>query len=352
MNQRPISAAITTCLAALACVDCSNTGPPATNAPDANESGTITTLALGQSNPQGIAVDATNVYWTNSTTTSNSVVKVPLNGGTPTTLASVQGSSSDSGTSFVASVGSGIAVNATVVVWTIGDAVFDMLLSGGAPTPLVSDNGNEPFAIAVDATNVYWVGDGKVMKAPLGGGAATTLFAAAANTQAPFGGIAVDATSVYWTAILIANNPDGGSGQGASICKVPINGGGAFTTLASGYDGPYNSIAVDATNVYWTTSPDIAPGIAGTVMTASSNGGNSKILAMYQIGAASIAVDATNLYWTTSFDGIMTMPIHGATPTTLASVQANGIAVDATSVYWTVGANAPHNPGTVMKIAK
>ena len=44
-------------------------------------------LAMGQNNPQGITVDALNVYWTESTS-AGTVQKVPLLGGTPVKLAS------------------------------------------------------------------------------------------------------------------------------------------------------------------------------------------------------------------------------------------------------------------------
>ena len=50
--------------------------------------GTPTTLASGQFDPVGIAVDATSVYWVNSGSNTGSadgtVMKVPLGGGTPT----------------------------------------------------------------------------------------------------------------------------------------------------------------------------------------------------------------------------------------------------------------------------
>ena len=72
--------------------------------------GTRTTLASGQSDPEGIAVDARGVYWTNAG--SGTVMKVPkitgdaFGGGTPTALASGQ------------SDPYGIAVDATFVYWT------------------------------------------------------------------------------------------------------------------------------------------------------------------------------------------------------------------------------------------
>ena len=73
--------------------------------------GTLTTLALAQNTPQSIAIDGTSAYWINAGTGANyftdgAVMKVPVAGGTLSTLASGQGNPA------------GIAVDGTSVYWS------------------------------------------------------------------------------------------------------------------------------------------------------------------------------------------------------------------------------------------
>ncbi len=199
------------------------------------------TIGSNQNRPFGVAVDWTNLYWTDYSNGNgaSAVMQAPIRGGAPVTLAS-------------GGFPEGIAVDAAYVYWIdeLG-TVKKVPIGGGTPVTIAS-GGTTPIWIAVDAppvagglaTYAYWTdeGTGTVMKVPVGGGTPTTL----ASGQSGPGALVLDSENVYWC-----------DAWGGTIMKVPT-GGGAVTTLVTGLQSP-SGIAVDAKNVYYTDS------IGGTV---------------------------------------------------------------------------------------
>jgi hypothetical protein len=178
----------------------------------------------------GLAVDATSAYWGGG--------KVALAGGAPVAFQTQSGAP-------------GIAVDATSVYSASGSTVIKVPLGGGAPVTLATGQVNA-FGIAVDATSVYWTNNsaqsGSIMKVAIGGGNPTTLTSVPAQSSPQ--GIAVDDTSVYWT--NQGNNvggKNGSIGANGTVMKMPL-AGGVPVTLATGQCGP-NRIVVAGTSLYW-----------------------------------------------------------------------------------------------------
>lgn len=261
--------------------------------------GVAVTLASGQNHPLRLVVDSDNAYWTDigvQTSTpggtvdmNGAVVKVPLAGGGPVTLAA-----------NLTTDPYGIAVGDGFVFWTnylVPVALDRVPIDGGAPMT-IPYNGSGSTAIAVAGGNLYWVAaGGGVWTVPVAGGTPLGLGGAPVNPTA----IAVGSNGfVYW---LTPGSPDaGGTVEGLA---TPFVDGGVPTRLETSANPGY---------------------------------------------PFAIAVDDTNVYWTEFYGNrVMKMPLGGGLPTTIlerpdASNPA-GLAVDGTSVYWT-----EYSAGRVMML--
>jgi hypothetical protein len=176
--------------------------------------GGVTTLASGLVYPTGIVTDtAGNVYWTTFDDAADQEGADQGDGGqvwrtAAGTTTSALLASNQAGTSE-------LAIDATNLYWTNNGSPPDFTngsvvqltipIAGAAPGAPLTLALNQSIAggIAIDAANVYWTtggtssGDvGTVAKVAIGGGPVTIL--ASGFPYIANGGIAVDATSVYW----------------------------------------------------------------------------------------------------------------------------------------------------------
>ena len=224
------------------------------------------------------------------------------------------------------------------------DVVMKVPIAGGTSTTLATSVSNAiQHRIAVDANNVYWTDQpgsaaGGVYRYPQAGGVAVPL-----AVGIPWaGGVVSDGNYAYFTN-LGACPGDGGS-CGGSVYRVPTDGG-ALVALVPSEPNP-TGLARDSTHLYWTNT------LAGSTIIAMPLGGGAETtLASGQGGPKRLAVDATNAYWTNNLsNSVVTVPLTGGAPVTLATgqVAAFAIAVDSTAVYWTTDTN----PGTIVKVAK
>lgn len=287
-----------------------------------------------------LAVDAGSIYFT----TSDSIMKAPVGGGSPTTLASAQ------------KMTNSFTLDSENVYWTTYDkqlggstvsAVMKMPRDGGTPSTLASftwtDTADAPTAgqevvatslrgLAVRASSVYFIAleapgpaatppyrpIREVLTVPSEGGAVSIVVSDLGDS------IAVDEENVFG----FRESP----GSLSDLVKVPLDGG-ALMTLAESTKIVPADITVDTTHVYWSTIGATAG--SSTISSVPLEGGTPTKLAPGGNSGANIAIDATSVYYVQD-DAIFKVPLEGGTPTILAANQegAWAIAVDDTSVYW------------------
>jgi hypothetical protein len=142
--------------------------------------GMAMTIASGQAQPNALAADVSDVYWAVlNDGGSGTLMKVGVNGGTPTPL--------HSGAPIYQ-----IEVTSDSVFWCSEDGIMKMAKSGGTPTALVH---GRMFGFAMDSTYVYWNSESGVsgfQKTPLDASKPPYRESGIGYS------IAVDANAIYW----------------------------------------------------------------------------------------------------------------------------------------------------------
>lgn len=292
-------------LAALLLCACSSRAAP-TQPPVA-----CTDIAGVQDGPVSLALDATDVYWTNAGAAPDqgTVVRSSKSCGTPVTLATGQSSPG------------GIAVDDAYVYWTLSGAVMRVPKAGGTPTKFAHGGVN---ALAIDASGIYLAGTFGIERTAQGAPTTTIVppdtYIAGQNVLSCLFHIALDADSIWWVTC---------SGGVYRVAKS----GGAPSLLAGGQFAA--NIAVDADAAYWAPSNPSTEVVRFDKTTSQT----SAVTKSVHVGAL-VAVDSSYVYYTS--DNEVWRAAKGTTNGETVSTAAQTvkfITADESGVYYVRGNN-------------
>lgn len=313
------------------------------------------------------------------------VFSLPVAGGTPTVLASLNGTNGPTGI---------ILSGSTLYGTTWGRAangygqVFSLPVTGGTPTILASFNSTiavDPNSLIISGSTLYGTtfygganGDGEVFSVPIAGGTPTVLASLnGTNGSNPTGGLVLSGGRFYGTA------SNGGLYGDGTVFSLPVSGG-APTVLAT-FSGPNgvspNGVILSGGTLYGTTSnggstyTNSFPVGDGEVFSLPVAGGIPTVLESFpvinQIPVGGLLLSGNILYGTTSGGGdaggggeVFSEPISGGIPTMLASFDftdgadpITGLIMDSSgNLYGTTALGGLSNPalggdGTVFEVA-
>jgi hypothetical protein len=248
----------------------------------------------------------------------------------------------------------GLFVDATNVFWNeaaMPGRTFKADKDGSNPVLLSTSNVPGVQGLVADADWVYFLdlfGAQGLVKAPRAGipdGGAPLVV----SGGWPYAfEIAQSASNVYWTSRGTIGSADDGGIPG-KVLTVPKDGGAASVVAIGSYGvsqlgGPV-FVAVDDAWAYWTDEGNY------TVDRAPLAGGPPAVLVNETAFPYAITIDGSNLYYTTLDGRIMIMPKDGSAPPRVAvSVQGgflSQVAFDDKALYF-----GDTGGGLVLKVAK
>lgn len=276
-------------------------------------------------NPWALAVDATQVYFTDAQGPNGKVLRVAKSGGPAAVIAQA-----DSPTT--------LAVDATDVYFLDWTSVKKVPLQGGAVTTVAPAENSTYSGIVVDGENLYWTNyttPGSTMQQAKAGGAPITLHA---GSQYP-SGVVVTGGRVVWSAL-----------SETVIRSTPI-GGGPITNVASNQDGVRWGLTADSTHLYWITEGDFPMQLWSVPLDAATPPAQIGASPSEASVSTSLLVDDAYLYFSVECQ-IHRLPKGGGAVLTTTPAPALGcprfMTHDAEAVYYTSDAGVTRYPKSAL----
>lgn len=262
-------------------------------------------------------------------------------------------------------------------------AVFSLPVSGGSPTMLASLNGSPFSGLTLDGSTLYGTtnggganGYGSVFSVPVSGGTPTVL--ASFNVTDGWG---PDCALTISDATLFGTTQSGGASNYGTVFSVPVSGGSpTVLTSFNGSDGygPYTGLTLSGSTFYGTTASNLLPngngGGHGTVFSLPVTGGSPTVLAWFNGSSgdspeSGLTLSGSTLFGTTHGGGaygygtVFSVPVTGGSVTVLASFDGGdgdapmgGLTLSGTTLYGTTSAggnlslNGGRGYGTVFSV--
>jgi hypothetical protein len=278
--------------------------------------------------PCALAIDSTHLYIL--LLSEATLLRAPLAGGTPETIARVE---------YASAQFDGLAVDLKNAYFTNTGAgthsgIMKQPLAGGALVNLALD-APVPGRLRIDAQNVYFTSNSDVDSVPIEGGAAPTHLDNRLNQGDP-DRLVVDSSHVYWSQI---------GTSGYELKRVPILGGTPETLVSNSFQ--ITDLGVDGTNVYFLSGGDFE--------SVPLAGGLSSVISLGLAGpGATLLLDGDTVYLSKDMtNSIVKLPKAGGPPVTVATNQhPHGLTANATNLYWIESDPSFGTGGVVRTIAK
>lgn len=274
-----------------------------------------TVLVQFLNNPQGIAVDGVNVFYSES-----GIWQVSASGGAPQQIA-------PDSPRF-------IALDSSFVYWNAGSSIRRVAKGGGPATTIVTSQQPALGGVAVDSTNVYWVSGGAFYASPKDGSGSPNVLATGIDAEAGLGCNA-GALGAPWGPVLGAGTL--AYSQNGTVWTAPVAGRSVGVSVCSDgvtrFNGPVaaqpSSIWSLHTSMASSSFGEIAGGTGGTTLGALG-------IMQAEVAGPAFAVDSCAIYFAYNNGVARVLTSPDMWPQQMATGnEPNQIALDDSFVYWT-----------------